>query len=179
MIVLTYIGVFLFCYGIYNMLCYIFVMPTVKSARGLQGKKNRYLCNNALIIALAEKIVTKWELDRRGSEKQREILQYNEIYYPVAVYCVSLILTVICGLFLCLPLLLWDMKSFLILVTGIFISILADPFILYIRYQRSIAAVKPADLANGKWKNFKQKSIRLLPGVFFLCQMVLFIALLT
>ena len=181
MIILTYIGVLMLCYGIYNMLSYYSMLPTLKSSKNMneQGRENEGNIRNPLIIRFAEKFAEKWDLEWNGSERINEILQYNGIYYSAAVYSISLILRGLCGLFLCLPLVFWDIKWFVALSIGHIIIVVLDPALLYIRYQKSMALDRPVDSAKRNRKQFTQTCIRLLPGVFFLCQLLLFIAMLT
>ena len=83
MIILIYTGILLFCYGIYNLLCYFYMLPTVRSSRTLRKlyHKERRLYENALIIRLAERLVKKWHLEWDSSDTLKAILYCNEIYY--------------------------------------------------------------------------------------------------
>ena len=181
MIIVIYIGILLFCYGIYNILSYFTMLPTLKIGKSLeeQGIHKEPRLTNTLIIALSEKIADKWSLGWNGTTKIIDVLQFNKIYYSAAVYCISLMLMALCGLLLCLPLLFWNTKIFVAVIVGSFVVIAMDPVLLYIRYQRNFKNVVPNNHTVCRRKKLITQIIRLLPGVFFLCQIVLFLAMLT
>ena len=61
MILLIYMGVLFFCYGIYNLFCYFRMFPTAKAGRHLLKlyRKIVRLCDNIFMVQLAEKLVRK------------------------------------------------------------------------------------------------------------------------
>lgn len=144
MILLTYMGILLFCYGIYNLCCYFCMLPTACAGRNLlklQRKKIR-LCNNAFIVGISERIVKEWELEWNSSETMNAILKYNGIYYITATYFISLLLFIVCGLLLCLPLLFMGLRWFCISAAGVLLYVSADYLLLLFRYQRHITGLK-------------------------------------
>ena len=62
MILLIYIGILFFCYGIYNLFCYFSMFPTAKAGRHLLKlyRKRVRLCDNIFMVQLAEKFVRKF-----------------------------------------------------------------------------------------------------------------------
>lgn len=177
MIILTYTGIILFCYGIYNILSYYSVLPSTLVCRGM--KKKRRGSVNALIIELSRRIVKKWDLKWKGNDVLSKALGYNKILYSTTVYCVSMILTALCGLFLCLPLLFWNRIWFILLSVAVLLYVSLDPLLLLYRYRKSLDTAEKTD---SKQKNSvvnMKKLVRLLLGAFFLCQILLIFAMLT
>lgn len=181
MILVIYCGILLSGYGFYNLLCYFSVLPTEKTGRNMVKGVGRgqYHCCNALMVIMAEKIVKKWELEWNCTDKMKDILRYNKIYYAATVYCISLILTAMCGLFLCVPLLFWDIRWFLVMVAGGMVAILVDPVLLFRRYSSQISSVTPAVSSGKKGKRQAERRSIVFLGSFFLCQMILIILMLT
>ncbi len=177
MVILIYIGVILFCYGIYNIFSYYSAYPTATVQRSMKKWRRSY--NNDFIIELSRYIVKKWDLGWKGSESLTEIMHYNKIYYPATIYCVSLVLTVFCGLFLCLPLLFWNRIWFVLLSAAVLVYVSSVPFLLLLRYRKSSAAIEKTDSKQKSSMLNMKKLVRLLPGVFFLCQILLIFLMLT
>ena len=177
MIILLYIGILLMCYGIYHILCYLSMLPTAGMGRGIpRTGKSGCVHRNPFIIGMAEQLVNKWELEMKSSDQLQKILLFNKIYYSETVYCVSLILTALGGLFLCLPILFIDMRWFCELLIGVAIYVFYDFGTLLFRYQK----MQPkTDVRKKIQKKWQKKCIRLLPWAFFICQIILFISLLT
>lgn len=177
MIILIYIGIILFCYGIYNLLSYYSVLPTVSANRSI--KKQQRVCNNALGVELSRKIAEEWDLEWKGNDRLSKILNYNKIYYSATVYCVSLVLMALCSLFLCLPLLFWNKGLFAGIYVGVLLYVSSDSLLLIYRYRKGEPEQRndmPQKKKNIVWA---RKWVRLLPGVFFLCQTLLIFLLLT
>lgn len=177
MVILTYTGILLFNYGIYNIFCYYYMLPTSRSAHIMrtQQKNGRY--ENPIMLGLAEIIVKKCSLEWNSSEAMTRILEYNKIYYPATVYCVSLILTMLCGLFLFLPLLFWNKSWFIVMSVGVLLYVSTGILQLMYRYRKAEESAersptKSVKIIQHKWQ-------RLLPGAFLLCQIIVFITLLT
>ena len=67
MILLIYMGVLFFCYGIYNLFCYFSMFPTAKAGRHLLKlyRKRVRLCDNIFMVQLAEKLVRKLDFEQK------------------------------------------------------------------------------------------------------------------
>ena len=179
MIFLVYIGILLLCYGLYNIAAYYFMLPTAAAGSLIKrfGRGEGIIYVNPFIMELSREVVKKLDLDGNGRDTFSEILRYNRIYYSVAVYCVSVILTMLCGLFFCFPLLFWDKIWFLIAAAGVLLYIVTFNLILVSRYRKSVEVLEKTVKKNSV--HWLHTAIRLTPMVFFLCQMILILTLLT
>lgn len=177
MIILIYTGIILLCYGVYNFLSYNSVYPTAAVSRDM--KKWKKIGGNVFIIELSRRIVKKWDLEWKGNDILSKALGQNKIFYSMTVYCVSLILTALCGLFLCLPLLFWNRFWFILLLVAVLLYVSLDPLLLLYRYRKSLDTAEKTD---SKQKNSvvnMKKLVRLLLGAFSLCQILLIFVMLT
>lgn len=144
MIILTYTGILLFCYGVYNLMCYFQMLPTARSGRALQKlyRKERRLYENALIIRLAARFVKKWHLEWDSSDTLKAILYCNGIYYSAEVYFISLLIWELSGLLLCLPILFVSLKVFCVMVCAVLLFVVGDFCLLLFRHQAYITALR-------------------------------------
>lgn len=75
MITLIFIGTLLLCYGLYNMLCYFYMLSTARTNRSMMKQMQEHLFNNGLIIKLSERVVRRWfqELTEEMKEEAEKI----------------------------------------------------------------------------------------------------------
>ena len=106
MILLIYLGILFFCYGIYNLFCYFSMFPTAKAGRHLLKlyRKRVRLCDNIFMVQLAEKLVRKLDLEQKEPSMISAVLSYNGVNYSAVVYLFSRLLMAACGIILSLPL---------------------------------------------------------------------------
>ena len=94
MILLIYIGILFFCYGIYNLFCYFSMFPTAKAGRHLLKlyRKRVRLCDNIFMVQLAEKLVRKLDFEQKELSMISAVLIYNGVNYSAAIYLFSRLL---------------------------------------------------------------------------------------
>lgn len=112
------IGVLILSYGTYNILCYLFMLPTaaagnVVSAVG-RGKKQSFL-DQALIL-IAENVVNRWELHWNGEERLEKYLRKKDIYISGTIYFVSKCIKLIGGVLIIFPVAFMYRNLFLFLI---------------------------------------------------------------
>ena len=103
MILLIYMGVLFFCYGIYNLFCYFRMFPTAKAGRHLLKlyRKIVRLCDNIFMVQLAEKLVRKLDFEQKELSMISAVLIYNGVNYSAAVYLFSRLLIFAVGFYRC------------------------------------------------------------------------------
>ena len=83
--------VILFSYGTYNMLCYLFMLPTAAAgnAISLVGREKKQSFLDQVSILIAENVVNRWELRWNDEDQLEKYLSEKEIYTRGTVYFVS------------------------------------------------------------------------------------------
>ena len=202
MILLIYIGILFFCYGIYNLFCYFSMFPTAKAGRHLLKlyRKRVRLCDNIFMVQLAEKLVRKLDLEQKEPSMISAVLSYNGVNYSAAIYLFSRLLMAACGIIsrsisgdawyeiwsgmLCQEKQLseevqyqsrgWTDIWLLRFIEGMVSEKKAE-------YYKDFCRDLCSALSQKREKRLQQycKWLRFLPGVFFFCQILLLISLLT
>ena len=170
MIILVYTGILLLSYGIYNMICYLMMLPTAKSGRymlsfGAERKSSFWDARTAMI---AEYFLKRYELECRRSKKMDKKLFEKGIYMNSTVYLIGKILYYCSGLFLFIPVMLIDRSLFLLL------------FIVWTMIRLwDCKVIVGIDIG----AEIKQKSRKMMQkfllGTFFIAQIFVFMVLLT
>lgn len=144
MILLIYMGVLFFCYGIYNLFCYFRMFPTAKAGRHLLKlyRKIVRLCDNIFMVQLAEKLVRKLDFEQKELSMISAVLIYNGVNYSAAVYLFSRLLMAACGIALSLPLVFIDVRWMLAMCVGIILFTAADYAFMLLQYWRYIDELK-------------------------------------
>ena len=144
MILLIYIGILFFCYGIYNLFCYFSMFPTAKAGRHLLKlyRKRVRLCDNIFMVQLAGKLVRKLDLEQKESGIVSAVLSYNGVNYSAAVYLFSRLLMAACGIVLSLPLVFIGVRWMLAMCAGIILFTAADYAFMLLQYWRYIDELK-------------------------------------
>ena len=144
MILLIYMGVLFFCYGIYNLFCYFRMFPTAKAGRHLLKlyRKIVRLCDNIFMVQLAEKLVRKLDFEQKELSMISAVLIYNGVNYSAAVYLFSRLLMAACGIALSLPLVFIDVRWMLAMCVGIILFTAADYAFMLLQYWKFIDDLK-------------------------------------
>lgn len=144
MILLIYMGVLFFCYGIYNLFCYFRMFPTAKAGRHLLKlyRKIVRLCDNIFMVQLAEKLVRKLDFEQKELSMISAVLIYNGVNYSAAIYLFSRLLMAACGIVLSLPLVFIDVRWMLAMCAGIILFTAADYAFMLLQYWRYIDELK-------------------------------------
>ena len=110
--------IFLVSYGTYNMLCYLFMLPTAVAgnAVSLVGKKKKQSFIDQVSILLAENVVNRWELRWNDEDLFEKNLREKEIYTRGTVYLVSQCIKFIGGVVIFLPVAFICRNLFLLLI---------------------------------------------------------------
>ena len=110
--------IFLVSYGTYNMLCYLFMLPTAVAgnAVSLVGKKKKQSFIDQVSILLAENVVNRWELRWNDEDLFEKNLREKEIYTRGTVYLVSQCIKFIGGVVIFLPVAFMHRTLFLLLI---------------------------------------------------------------
>ena len=170
MIILVYTEILLFSYGIYNMICYLMMLPTVKSGRTMLsiGTERKSSFWDACTLMIAEYFVKRYELEWRRSEEMDQRLFEKGIYTNSTVYLIGKILYYFSGLFLIIPIMLIDRRIFLLL------------FIVWTMIRLWDCRVILDTDTGVELKNISRKlMMKLLPGVYFIAQILLFVYMFT
>lgn len=140
MILLIYMGVLFFCYGIYNLFCYFSMFPTAKAGRHLLKlyRKRVRLCDNIFTVQLAEKLVRKLDLEQKEPSMISAVLSYNGVNYSAAIYLFSRLLMAACGIILSLPLVFIGVRWMLAMCVGIILFTAADYGFMLLQYWQYI-----------------------------------------
>lgn len=170
MIILVYTGILLLSYGIYNMICYLIMLPTAKSGRNILSigteRKNSFW--GACTIIIAEYYVKEYDLKWRRAEEMDKRLIAKVIYSNSAVYLIGNILYYFLGLFLVFPVMLIDRRLFLLLfIVWTIIRLWDCRVIVYF------------DIGLQLKQKIRKMMRKLLPGAFFIAQMLLLIYMFT
>lgn len=172
MIIIMVAGLFFFCYGIYNTICYIFMLPTVDAGRNLSEIGTREKISFAYIasILISEAIVRKWDLKWNRADAFEEVLKAKEIYTEGTVYLISRFILFFSGTFWALPMYFVN--------TIIFWSIILFCILWRLREVFRMIHGKRTDKKKHESKMI-DIACKLLPGAFFLVQIIVFTGLFT
>lgn len=165
MIMITYLGIVLLIIGTYNIICYFMMLPTLKTGRnmlsiGTERKKSFW---DACTITIAEYFVKKYELKWNRSKEMDKRLYAKGIYTNGTVYLIGKILYYFSGLFLILHIFLINKR----------ISILLC-FIWTMIRVRDIKVLFGIDTAVELKQKSRKLMMKLLPGAYFIAQILLF-----
>ena len=170
MIILVYISIALLMIGTYYMICYLMMLPTAKSGRNMLsvGAERKSSFWDACTVMIAEFFVKRYELEWRRSEEMDQRLFEKGLYTNGTAYLIGKILYYFSGLFLIIPIMLIDRRIFLLL------------FIVWTMIRLWDCRVI---LDTDTGVEIKQKSrktmLKLLPGAFFIAQIVLLLLMFT
>ena len=110
--------IFLVSYGTYNMLCYLFMLPTAVAGNAVslvgRGKKQSFLDQGSVIIV--ENVVNRWELYWNDEVRLEKYLREKEIYTRGTTYLVSKCIKFIGGALIFLPVAFMHRTLFLLLI---------------------------------------------------------------
>ena len=167
-----YLGVFLLSLGTYQLLCYYFMLPTVKAVRylSLLGNKMRICSWDAFGHEIARSIVTKFELswDRAGEYENR--LRERGMYAGIEIFIVSQFCMSLLAIFILVPMIFIHKGVFCLCVCSI---------LLYRMY--FIIKVFREDKQEAKIKvnRNSERIYKLLPGAFFISEIILIVMMFT
>lgn len=138
MIILVYIGILFFCYGVYNLICYMAMLPSVRA--GWQMKKicssySSGVFDNTMIMALAEKVVNKRKIKLNHIEFVDMAVFYSGRKYDGNVFLISRVLSCFAMLLICLPIVFYNMRLMLILDCACILLTAADVSFLMMQYK--------------------------------------------
>ena len=144
MILLIYMGVLFFCYGIYNLFCYFSMFPTAKAGRHLLKlyRKRVRLCDNIFMVQLAERFVRNFDFEQKEPSMISAVLSYNGVNYSAAIYLFSRLLIAACGIILSLPLVFIGVRWMLAMCVGIILFTAADYGFMLLQYWQYIDELK-------------------------------------
>ena len=172
MIILVYTGILLLSYGIYNMICYLMILPTSNASRHMiqVGTGNRKNFADVLSVSFSEMIVRKWDLKWKHADAFEELLKTQRIYVEGTIYLISRFI-------LLFSVILWTLPMF-------FVNRMIFWSMILLSLLWGVAeALKLIPLKSSSKKKYKRKVVdiacKLLPGVFFIAQLMLFIWLFT
>ena len=170
MIFLIYAGIIFILFGSYNIICYFMMLPTTKSGRYIHSigteRKNSFW--DACTIMIGEYFVKRYELNWNRSEKMEQRLFEKGIYMKGTVYLIGKILLYFSGLLLIFPVFPINKR----------ISILLC-FIWTMIRVRDIKVLFGID-TGVELKNISRKlMMKLLPGAYFIAQILLFVYMFT
>ena len=165
MIFLIYAGIIFMLFGTYSMICYLMMLPTAKSGRNMLsvGAERKSSFWDACTVMIAEFFVKRYELEWRRSDKMEQRLIEKGIYTNGTVYLIGKILYFFSGLFLILPVFLINKR----------ISILLFLIWTMIRV-RDIKVLFGADTGVELKQKSRKLMMKLLPGAYFIAQILLF-----
>ena len=170
MIILVYASIVLLMIGTYNMICYLMMLPTAKSGRNMLsvGAERKSSFWDACTVMIAEYFVKRYELEwRKSGEMDRKLFQKG-IYTNSTVYLIGKILYCFSGLFLIIPLMLIDRRLFsLLFIVWTMIRVWGFRIIL------------GTDTGVEIKRKSRKMMLKLLPGVFFIAQILLLLCLFT
>lgn len=137
MIILVYIDVLFFCYGVYNIICYMSMLPSVHAGRHMKNINCSYsfsIFENTIIMALAGRMVDKWKIDLANMEIIEKAVLYSNRKYGGSIFLISRLFSCFAMLLLCMPTIFYNMKLLLILVCICILLMVLDVSFLVIRY---------------------------------------------
>ena len=172
MIVLIYVGVILFCYGFYNMLCYVFMLPTINTGRKMTeiGKSDKRTFAEIVAISISMEIVKRNDLQWKHAEVLEERLKRKNIYTEGTAFLISRAVILILIFLLVLPMFFVNRMIFLLLAAGCVLWCTAEAIKLY---------SKKSDIQLKEKRKWSDTMCQLLLGVFFIAQMLVIVQLLT
>ena len=170
MIFLIYAGIIFILFGSYHLICYLMMLPTMKSGRNMlsAGSERENSFWNACTVMIADYFVNRHELDWNRSEKMEQRLFEKGIYMKGTVYLIGKILLYFSGLLLIFP----------VFPINKGISILLCLIWTMIRV-RDIKVLFGID-TGVELKNISRKlMMKLLLGAYFIAQILLFVYMFT
>ena len=170
MIFLISAGIIFMLFGTYNMICYFMMLPTAKSGRNILsiGTERKNSFSDACTVMIAEYFVIRYELEWRRSEEMDQRLFEKGLYTNGTAYLIGKILYYFSGLFLIIPIMLIDRRIFLLL------------FIVWTMIRLWESRVMMGIDTGVEIKRKSRKTmLKLLPGAFFIAQIVLLLLLFT
>ena len=172
MIILIYTGILLLSYGIYNTICYLFVLSTAGTGRNTSeiGNKRRILFIETAAVLISKELVRKWDLKWNYTDAFEELLKAKRIYIEGTIYLISRFILLFSGALWALPMLFINKMIFWSMILLSLLWGVAE-------------ALKLIPSKRSSEKKYKRKMInitcKLLPGAFFIAQLMLFIWLFT
>ena len=167
-----FIGVIVLSFGVYQMVCYLYYLPTMRTGKEILKTRNRVKITffDMISILMAEKAVTKYQIQWNDANAIEEVLKKKGIYTNGTVYVVSRIIYYVLGALLLLPLFLFQKVLFIAFIVVWTIIMTSQLFVMH-----------PFKKENNRYdlrkiKNYKNK---LLPGVFLITEIIIIICLLT
>ena len=167
---ILYFGVILFCYGIYNILCYLLMLPTARAGRysAAAGRKSHVIFLDVAAMEISNHLVKKFGLKWNRSKKVEHILREQGINVETTVFFIRKVILFLAETIILLPMLFMDEIIFGIILGFWIIFRIVD-----------ILKVIP----NRKKEKIKRKIIgvccKLLLEAFFLVQIMVFMGLFT
>ena len=170
MVFLIYAGIIFMLFGTYNMICYLMMLPTAKSGRNMLsvGAERKSSFWDACTVMIAKFFVKKYELEWRRSEEMEQRLFEKVIYMKGTVYLIGKILLYFSGLLLIFPVFPINKR----------ISILLCLIWTMIRV-RDIKVLFGIDTGVELKKISRKLMMKLLPGAYFIAQILLFVYMFT
>lgn len=167
---ILYFGVILFCYGIYNILCYLLMLPTARAGRysAAAGRKSHVIFLDVAAMEISNHLAKKLDLKRECSEEVKLILREQGINVETTVFLIGKVISFLAGTIILLPMFFMD---------GIMFGFVLGFWIIF-----RIADILKV-IPDRKKEKIKRKIIsiccKLLPGAFFLVQIIVFTGLFT
>ena len=170
MIFLIYAGIIFMLFGTYSMICYLMMLPTAKSGRNMLsvGAERKSSFWDACTVMIADFFVKRYELEWRRSEEMEQRLFEKGIYTNGTVYLIGKILLYFSGLLLIFPVFLINKR----------ISILLCLIWTMIRV-RDIKVLFGIDTGVELKQKSRKLMMKLLPGAYFIAQILLFACMFT
>lgn len=173
--VLIYIVVLSLCYGIYNILCYYFIFPTISSGYSVAkdgNKKYSIFFDNMLVSSLSEKLIEKWKWKWQCSEAMEDILRYYGIQTAGTAFLIRRLLFLLGSWIIAAPMLFVELKWFLLLWLGSVLVVFFEGVSIYFAYQKSVPQKK--NQSRKKRRKAVTKIIECMPGIYILMLIALF-----
>ena len=170
MIILIYAGILFMSFGTYYLICYYMMFSTTKSGRYIHSigteRKNSFW--DACTIMIGEYFVKRYELNWNRSEEMEQRLFEKGIYMKGTVYLIGKILLYFSGLLLIFPVFPINKR----------ISILFCLIWTMIRV-RDIKVLFGIDTGVELKDKSRKLMMKLLPGAYFIAQILLFVYMFT
>ena len=168
---MLFLIVLLFCYGTYQLLCYLSMFPSMFAGRmtlRIAAVSKLYFIDY-VAIAFAERLVKTYNLQMTVGDYKNNFFNQKGIYFEDTILLISKLISFIFGVIMALPLAFINIWIFLLMLSVWFIFRLVD--IIKLRsFQKT---------------NIKNKDIvimlshKLLLGVFFIAQIMVILFMLT
>ena len=86
-----FLGVIILCFGIYQMLCYLFFLSTMRSGKEILKNRNNVKTPffDMISVLMAEKIVTKFQIQWNDEKIMEESLKKHGSFTSGSIYLVS------------------------------------------------------------------------------------------